>query len=193
MTDTDLRTHSDLIAVAGPQCPAGRWWLCALLGAIMLAGGIFVLWNVVVASLVTALFFAAALAVAGFFQIVHAFTARGWGSLALSLLIGVLLLAGGIVLATDPLATSLGLTLAVAALLLASGLLRLWLAFRHWDEYGWVLFASGLLGIALGVVLFWGFPWSGLVLPGILLGVDLIFHGAWWLAMGFWVRRPQPG
>jgi hypothetical protein len=37
------------------------------------------------------------------------------------------------------------------------------------------------------------FPWSGLLVPGILLGVDMIFHGSWWLTVGLWVRHPHPG
>ncbi len=159
----------------------------------MLAGGVFVLWNVVAASLVTALFFAAALVVVGLFQIVHAFSARGWSSLVLSLIVGILFVGAGFMLAADPLATSLGLTLAIAALFLAGGALRLWIAARHWHDHGWILTISGLFGIALGVVLILGFPWSGLVVPGILLGVDLIFQGAWWLTVGLWVRRPHTG
>ncbi|MEJ2436368.1 MAG: HdeD family acid-resistance protein [Pseudolabrys sp.] len=190
---TDTTSNSPAPTAALPQCPTGRWWLCALLGLVWLAGGVFVLWNAVVASLVTALFFAAALIVGGIFQIVHAFSARGWGSLTLSLIIGILLVGSGLLLATSPLATSLGLTLAIAVLFLAGGALRLWLAARHWRDHGWLLTISGLLSLALGVVLILGFPWSGLVVPGILLGVDLVFQGAWWLTVGLWVRRPHEG
>jgi uncharacterized membrane protein HdeD (DUF308 family) len=131
--------------------------------------------------------------VGGLFQIVHAFSARGWGSLTLSLLIGLLLVAAGLLLATDPLATSLGLTLAIAALFLAGGALRLWLAARHWHDHGWLLTVSGLLSLALGVVLVLYFPWSGLMVPGILLGVDMVFQGSWWLTIGLWIRRPHAG
>ena len=189
---TDTHSDSPQNPAAALHCPTGRWWLCALLGLVLLAGGVFLLWNVVAASLVTALFFAAALTVGGIFQIIHAFSARGWGSFALSLIIGLLLVAAGLLLAVNPLATSLGLTLAIAALFLAGGALRLWLAARHWHDHGWLLTISGLLSLALGVVLILGFPWSGLVVPGILLGVDLIFQGSWWLTVGLWVRRPHP-
>src|SRR3954470_7455501 len=112
-----------------PECPTGRWWVCALLGAVMIAGGIFVLFNVVVASLAAALFFAAAMMVSGAFQIAHSFAARGWRSVTLSLVVGILFLAGGVLMATNPLATSLGLTLAIAVMVFASGVVRLVLAF----------------------------------------------------------------
>ena len=58
---------------------------------------------------------------------------------------------------------------------------------------GWILLGSGLLGIITGIVLYVGFPWTGLVVPGLLLGIDMIFHGAWWMALGFMVRRPNAG
>jgi uncharacterized membrane protein HdeD (DUF308 family) len=176
-----------------PECPTGRWWVCALLGAVMIAGGIFVLLNVVVASIAAALFFAATLIVAGGLQIAHSFAARGWKSVTLSLVVGILFVAGGLLLATNPLATSLGLTLAIAVMFFVSGIVRLVLAFRHWNDFGWLLLASGLLGITLGVVLISGFPWSGLVVPGMLLGIDLLFNGTWWMMLGFFVRRPREG
>lgn len=174
-------------------CPAGRWWACALLGVVLIALGVFILFNAVAASIVSAIFFGAAIAVGGLFQIVHAFSARGWGSLAMSLIVGVLFVAGGVLLMLNPLAASLGLTLGIAAMLLASGVVRMVMAFRHWRDFGWVLLASALLGIATGVVLLLGFPWSGLVVPGILLGVDVLFHGVWWLTLGALVRRPIAG
>jgi uncharacterized membrane protein HdeD (DUF308 family) len=173
------------------QCLAGRWWVCAVLGAVLLGAGVFIFFDVMVASLVAATLFAVALIVAGLFQIVHAFSARGWGSLTLSLVVGLLCVLGGVVLAFNPLATSLGLTLAIAALLIASGAIRLTLSFRHWRDFGWILFASALLSIITGMVLLMGFPWSGLVVPGILLGIDLIIHGAWWLALGLLTRQPD--
>lgn len=185
--------QSDLTANASLECPAGRWWLCALLGLVLIAGGVFVLADVVLASIVAAIFFAAALIVGGLLQIIHAFSARGWGSLVLSLIVGLMYVGAGVLLMADPLATSLALTIVIAAFLLVSGAVRLWLGFRQWRDYGWLLGLSGLIGIALGIVLFLGFPWSGLVVPGMLLGIDLIFHGAWWLTLGLVVRRPVPG
>ena len=176
---------------AAPECPAGKWWACAALGFVFVVSGVFMLMNVVVASIVGALFFAAALAVSGGFQIVHAFAARGWGSFALSLLIGILFVAGGVMLAMNPLATSVGITLGFAAVLLATGIVRTVLAFRHWGDYGWLLLASGLLAIATAGVVFIGFPWSGLVVPGLMIGIDFLLHGAWWLTVAAFVRRPS--
>ena len=173
------------------ECPAGKWWFCALLGVVLLAAGVFVFFNVVLASVISAVFFGAAMSVAGAFQIVHAFSSRGWGGFAWSMAVGLLFLLGGFLLMANPLAASFGLTLAFAVLLLAAGGVRLVLAFRYWQDYGWMLLASAIMGILTGVIVLLGFPWSGLIVPGLLLGIDLVFHGLWWLVLGMWVRRPR--
>jgi uncharacterized membrane protein HdeD (DUF308 family) len=172
------------------ECPTGRWWLCALLGVVLILMALFVFWQVVAASIVSAIFFGAAIAVGGAFQLVHAFSSRGWRGFIWSFIVGLLFLVGGLLLMINPLAASFGLTLGFAALLIAAGVVRLILAFRHWQDYGWVLLASGMVGILTGIVILAGFPWSGLIVPGLLFGIDLLFHGLWWLAVGLWVRRP---
>jgi len=189
-TDSARSPHSD--ASAALECPAGRWWICLLLGLILFAGGMFVLWNVVATTIVTAIFFAATLVIVGLFQVVHAFYARGWEGLLVSLAAGLLYIAAGLALMTDPLATSLALTGVIAAVFLVSGIMRLWLAFRRWSDYGWVLAASGIMGVVFAGVVFLGFPWSVLVVPGLLIGVDLILHGFWWILVAVVVRHPGP-
>lgn len=192
-TDSGILRSGGTPDVAMMQCPAGRWWLCAMLGVVMIAAGIFVLFDVVAGSIVSAVFFGAALFVAGAFQVVHGFSSRDWSSVALSVAVGVLILIAGALLLANPLATSLGLTLAFAAAAIVAGGVRLAMAWRHWSDYGPVLVASGLLGIATGIVVLLGFPWSGLIVPGLLLAIDLIVHGGWWLMLGALVRRPPAG
>lgn len=191
MTSTEsARAPQNALPAIVLGCRPGRWWICVLLGLIQFAGGVFVLWNVVAATIVTAIFFAAALVIVGAFQIVHAFYARGWGGFAVSLTIAFLYIAAGMVLITDPLATSFALTIVIAEAFLVSGVMRLWIAFLQWSDYGLILAASGIMGVVFAGVLMLGFPWSVLVVPGLLIGIDLIFHGTWWLVAGLTVRRP---
>jgi uncharacterized membrane protein HdeD (DUF308 family) len=162
-----------------------------LLGVVLLAAGLFALLHVVTASVVSVILFSATLVVVGGFQIVHAFFSQHWRGFAFSLVVGVLLLLGGLLLLTNPLAASLGLTLGFSVVLIAAGVVRLVLAYREWRDYGWMLLLSGLLSTATGVFILLGFPWSGLIVPGLLLAIDFILHGAWWLSVGLWVRRPR--
>ena len=116
-------THGDLIAVRGDIHGAAshRWWVYALLGVLFLLMAAFVFGHLIAASIVSAIFFGAALTVGGAFQIGHAFFERGWGGFALSLIVGILYVLGGLWLMANPLATSAALTLFIAAVLLASG------------------------------------------------------------------------
>ena len=68
-------------------------------------------------------------------------------------------------------------------------MLRLFLAYWLWQRIGWLLLLSGIVGIATGVIIMLGWPWSGLVVPGLLFGIDMMFHGAWWLALGLALRQ----
>lgn len=44
---------------------------------------------------------------------------------------------------------------------------------------------SGLFGVVAGFIILSGWPTSGIWVLGLLLGVDLITHGAAWLTYGW--------
>jgi uncharacterized membrane protein HdeD (DUF308 family) len=160
-----------------------QWWIYTLLGLVFLAMGVFVLGHLVMASIVSAIFFGAALAVSGAFQAVHAFWERGWTGFLLSLLIGLFYLAGGLYLLSDPLAASTALTLVIAVMLIVSGVFRLILAFRLRPASHWMLVLSGAMAILTGVLIFVGWPATGLIVLGLFLGIDLLLFGIWWLIL----------
>jgi len=184
-------THREVVAVRGDihGAAAHRWWVYALLGVLFLLMAAFVFGHLIAASIVSAIFFGAALTVGGAFQVVHAFWERGWGGFALSLIVGILYLVGGLWLMANPLATSVALTLFIAAVLLVSGVLRLGLAYRVWPVGGWMLILSGVIAVLAGLVIVAGWPASGLVVLGICLGVDLLMFGLFWLALALALRE----
>jgi uncharacterized membrane protein HdeD (DUF308 family) len=164
------------------------WWKYALLGIIFLAMGVFVLAHVVAASIVSAIFFGAALVVSGAFQAVHAFWERDWGGFFLSLLIGLFYLAGGILLLLDPVGASIALTLVISIMLVISGVFRLILAYRLRPMGTWMLVLSGILGILTGGLIIAGWPASGLIVLGLFLGIDFLFFGTWWIMLSIGLR-----
>ena len=85
------------------------------------------------------------------------------------------------VLWSQPVAGALILTFALGLMLIISGLIRALLSVTHWQEAGWLMLLSGVFGIIAGVIIVTGFPLSGLWVLGLLLGIDLISHGAAWL------------
>jgi uncharacterized membrane protein HdeD (DUF308 family) len=48
---------------------------------------------------------------------------------------------------------------------------------------------SGLITFLLGLIIVIHWPVSGLYILGIFLGIDLIFAGAGWIAVGLGLRR----
>jgi len=168
------------------QSSAGREqpvWLCLLLGLVFIIVGLIVLGDVVAATIISAIFLGICAIVGGVFEIAHAFWTKGWGGFVWQILLGVLYIAGGIVLVQQPVAGALALTWIFGIVMLASGVVRLFLGFGRRAQLGWLLLFSGLFGILAGLVVLSGWPATGLWVIGFLLGVDLILHGAGWLAL----------
>lgn len=172
-----------------PTTGDAPWWSFGLLGLLLAIAGVFLLGNVVAATLAMALFLGAAMLVSGILQMIHAFWAKSWGGFLLSALIGLLYAAGGAALFAHPVAASLVLTLVLAVVLAASGVVRIVLAFRFWQRSGWMLLLSGVVGIFAGAVIISGWPASGLVVLGLCVGIDLIVHGIAWMVYAWTMRQ----
>jgi uncharacterized membrane protein HdeD (DUF308 family) len=172
----------------GGKDQAHHWWWFALLGIALIAGGTFMLGNLAAASIVSTIFIGAAALVLGAFQIVKAFNTSGWSGALLSGALGALYVLAGVVLWANPLAGAISLTLVLAAMLVASGAVRLWLAYKHWHVMGGLLAFSGVIAILAGLVIFSGWPATGLWVLGLCLAIDVLFQGFAWLMFGFALR-----
>jgi uncharacterized membrane protein HdeD (DUF308 family) len=165
-------------------------WVRILLGIVLILAGVFVLGDVVLATLISTVFIAAMAIAAGAFEIVHAFWTKGWGGFLWQILLGALYVAVGVVLISQPVPGALILTYSLGLLLLVSGFVRVVLSFAHWRDAGWIMLLSGVFGILAGVVILTGFPMTGLWVLGFLLGVDLVMHGVAWVAYA-WLPAPK--
>jgi len=157
-------------------------WIRVLLGIALIVVGIVVLGDVAVATLISAMVIGILAIIGGAFEIIHAFWTKGWGGFIWQVLLGALYVAFGIVLLSQPVSGALIITYVLGLLLLVSGVLRVFLSFNHWHDAGWVMLVSGIFGILAGLIILTGFPWTGLWVLGAVLGIDLIVHGAAWLA-----------
>jgi uncharacterized membrane protein HdeD (DUF308 family) len=157
------------------------FWVCALLGIVMILAGILVLGDVVLVTLISTMFIGMASIAAGAFEVIHAFWTKGWGGFVWQVLLGIVYIAFGIVLVSQPVASALILTYVLGLLLLISGFVRILLGVSHWREAGWIMLLSGLFGVLAGLVILTRFPMAGLWVLGFILGVDLITHGLGWL------------
>jgi uncharacterized membrane protein HdeD (DUF308 family) len=178
------------IAVPAPggEAPEKSWWLYLLLGIVLLVAGAFVLGDVALASVISAIFIGWVILIAGILEVVHAFSARGWKGFILDLLIGVLYIAGGLILLSNPVTATVSITLAIGVIWIVSGIVRMALASAIWDSGGWGIFLSGILAALAGAVILAKWPASGLWVLGLLLGVDLVIHGIAWISYSLAVR-----
>ncbi len=173
---------------SGGEASEKSWWLYLLLGVVLLVAGVFVLGDVVLASVVSAILIGWAIVIAGILEIIHAFSARGWKGFLLDLLLGALYVAGGAMLLSNPVAGSVTLTLVIGIIWVVSGIFRMVLAGAIWREGGWAIFISGMVAVLAGAIILARWPASGLWVLGLLLGIDLLVNGIAWIAYSFGVR-----
>jgi uncharacterized membrane protein HdeD (DUF308 family) len=168
--------------------PGGAIWF----GGVLILAGLFVLGDAVAAKTASTILFGLALLAAGSFEIVHAFSGPHWGGFFLRLLLGLFYAISGAMFTAYPLASSRGLTIAFAAALIASGVVRLCLAREYWQRHGAWLLASGLVGILAGSIVLLKWPIAGVWALGLVVGIDLLLHGAWWIMLGLSLRPARP-
>jgi uncharacterized membrane protein HdeD (DUF308 family) len=147
----------------------------------MILAGFSVLGDIVLFTVISTIFIGMMSIAAGAFEVIHAFWTKGWGGFVWQVLLGILYIAFGIVLVSQPVASALILTYVLGLLFLMSGVVRILLGVSNWREAGWIMLLSGLFGVLAGLVILTGFPMTGLWVLGFLLGVDLISHGIAWL------------
>jgi uncharacterized membrane protein HdeD (DUF308 family) len=133
----------------------------------------------------------------GLTRMVWAFQAGSLGKGIIVFMIGVLTLLAGIAVIAHPLMTSAILSVLLAVYFLADGLAEMFAGSAlpaGQPGKGWLIF-DGIATLILGVMIFTGFPVSGFVAIGVLLGVKLLLAGMTMLTLGTATGRlvPQGG
>lgn len=121
----------------------------------------------------------------GLARMFWAFKAGSLGKGILVFLIGVLTLLAGIAVISHPLLTSAVLTLLLTVFFVVDGIAELAAAFGlppGQAGKGWLIF-DGLVTVVLGGLIFSGFPLTGTLAIGVLLGIKLLLAGATMMAL----------
>ena len=124
----------------------------------------------------------------GLLRLIWAFKAGSLGRGVLVFLIGVLTLLAGFWIITEPFIAAGALTIVLSIYFFADGLMELIAAFSVAEGKGWLIF-DGIVTVVLGVLLFMGFPFSGPLAVGVLLGIKLLLAGIAMLTLGSAVKR----
>jgi uncharacterized membrane protein HdeD (DUF308 family) len=104
-------------------------------------------------------------------------------------------IAAGVVLLVWPLSGVLSLTLVLIVFFTIEGIASIMYALDHKREltgrWGFML-ASGIIDLALAVIILTGLPGSAAWAIGLLVGINLAFGGAALIAMALHAREPRP-
>ena len=114
----------------------------------------------------------------GIFQIIRAVSIINMPGFSLWFIIGLLQTFIGYFLVTEPAQGSLTITLLVTLFFAIEGLTKIYFALmmRPLSQWGWVFF-SGITALFLAIVVWMGWPQTGLWVLGLLLGINMVFLG----------------
>lgn len=158
-----------------------NWGWFLALGVLLIILGLGVISSSYYATMFSVVLLGVFLLAAGVVQIIQAFLAPKWSGFFLTLFLGILYLITGFVCVAKPGLAAVSLTLWIAAFCFIVGLFRMIssLILRN-DQWGWVFF-NGLITFLLGVMIYSNWPWSGLWVIGLFIGIDLVLSGWAWI------------
>ncbi len=170
-----------------------RWGWLLVFGLAICVLGLLALSFVVFATVASIYYVGATMLVAGILQIAYAFQVRGSGPFFTWLLVGLVYVLAGILALVNPLLTSTFLTLLLAVSLVFVAVLRFasGLALRPAASGTWLVI-SGVIALIAGILVFSGWPSNSLWIIGLLLAVDLFFHGSALAIFALMLRRTRP-
>jgi uncharacterized membrane protein HdeD (DUF308 family) len=161
-----------------------------VLGAALIALGFFALIAVESASLASVYLIGGVLLASG-----AAYMAATWaywrtrsGGFATGILLGALCIIAGILCITRPAGSLVAITFVLGTYFLATGVIRLAVALYHrLPGWGWAT-AMAIIDLLLGFLILAWWPVSSLVVPGTLLGVQLLASGVAAVTTGAAIR-----
>ena len=164
--------------------------LLIVIGFILIVLGCLALGYQFMATVFSVYFIGTLILIAGIAQTINSFNLKGFGQTALWAVMGILYIIVGLISFFRPIAVSSALTLVIAILLIMSGFTQIFASFsnRNLPRWGWVL-TSGIITLILGLMIITGWPYDSLWVLGMFLGIDLIFQGFAYVAIGFAVKN----
>lgn len=181
---------------AGPWAPRpgdevlhAAWGWYVALGIVLIGLGILALGATSITTFVSVLVFGWALIVGGVLQAGHAFWRRQWSGFFLDLATGLLYFVVGLMMISRPLESAVALTLILAVALVVGGMFRVIATASHrFPGWGWRML-HGIVSIVLGAAIWAQWPFSGVWVLGVFVGIDMIFDGVALAMLGLGTRR----
>jgi uncharacterized membrane protein HdeD (DUF308 family) len=167
-----------------------QWGWVIAMGIVSMILGVIALYQPYVSTLGLTLTLGVLLGIGGIAELVQAVRLRrARGSVARFIYAAVALVAGFLML-RNPGAGMLSVAIVLSFYFLVSAAAKGALAIAMRGMRGsWLMMLSALASFFIGVVMIWTFPISALWVPGMLLGIDLIFGGSMAFGYGLTLRR----
>jgi uncharacterized membrane protein HdeD (DUF308 family) len=190
MTEQTSQADVDAVIAEARRQIADNWgWFLALGIFLVIAGAVAILFPLL-STIAAKIMLGWIFLVSGGLLVVHAFSIKQWRGFLLGLLVGALYLVAGGWLAFFPFTGIITLTILLAALFLAEGVLEVVMAVRVRPHEGWIwLLLSGLVAIAVGVLIAYELPSSATWAIGLLAGVNLLSTGVSFIVLALAGRR----
>jgi uncharacterized membrane protein HdeD (DUF308 family) len=171
----------------------GEWWWFLMLGILLIISGTVALAYPALSSVAVVIVLGMSLVISGVAMIVATFWAGRWSAHLLQLLIGVFYVVVGFLMMDKPLEATETVTLVVAAMFIVVGIMRSVAALvLRYPQWGCSLL-SGALSTFIGLVIYESIPDASLWAVGVLVGVQLIFDGWFWVMLSIALRNLPPG
>ena len=169
-----------------------HWVLFLVEGVVLLVLGATAVVLPPIATLAVTILLGWLFLVSGILGLITTFWMRHAPCFWWSLLSAVLGIVVGAVLLASPLTGAFSLTLVLVAFFLVEGAVSIMFALDHKRElsgqWGWML-ASGIIDLALAIMIFAGLPSTAAWAVGLLVGINMIFGGSALIAMALHARK----
>lgn len=168
-----------------------KGWFLAL-GIFLLAIGVLAILFPLIFTLTAQFLVGLAMLVSGIAILIHAFKEPSWSGFLWECLLGILYALGGLYFILDPLGGMIAFTLALAAIFIIDGVFRVLMGIKARPHSGaiWAII-GGLVSIALGLLIWSDLPGSATWTVGTLIGINLLFAGGTFVALGTAAFAPK--
>ncbi len=149
------------------------------LGVVLIILGLLAISVSTYTTLASVVFLGALLAIGGVVVVIESFRYWhiNWSSFFFHLATGILYLAAGFILITNPVSGAVSLTLLLAIFYIVLGAFRIFNSVTEkMPRWGWWLL-NGVIALVLGILILMHWPAASLFIIGLFVGIDLLISG----------------
>ena len=173
-----------------------HWRFFLIEGIVLVILGSAAILVPVLASLAVAIFLGWLFLIGGIVGLMSTIAGRRAPGFWWSLISAIVTIVAGAVLIGWPAGGTISLTFVLTAFLVADGILMIFFALEHQRQmsgnWGWLL-GNGILDLVLAALIVWALPASAVWVPGLIVGIDLLFGGWSLISVALAARKPVTG